>query len=61
MFTNWAAFGGFDETTRGMIRPGYDADLTILSEDILSVSTNKILSTEVLYTIVNGKIVYKKD
>ena len=60
MFTKWAAFGGFNETTRGMICPGFDADLTILSEDILNISTTNIISTEILYTIVNGEIVYKK-
>ena len=60
MFTKWAAFGGFNETTRGMICPGFDADLTILSEDILNISTTNIISTEILYTIVNGDIVYKK-
>ena len=60
MFTQWAAYGGFNENNRGMIKLGYDADLTILSQDILSIPTNEILSTEVLYTIVNGKIVYNK-
>ena len=60
MFTQWAAFGGFDESTRGMIHPGYDADLTILTEDILNTSINNILQTEILFTIVNGNIVYKK-
>ena len=43
-----------------MIFPGFDAELTILSEDILNISTTNIISTEILYTIVNGDIVYKK-
>ena len=38
-----------------------DADLTILSQNNLSVSINNILSTKILYTIVNGEIVYKKN
>jgi len=61
MFTSWAAFGGFNEDKRGKILPGYDADLTILSKDILSISVDDILSTKILYTIVNGEIVYKKN
>ena len=60
MFTTWAAFGGFDDAHRGKIDIGYDADLTILSNDILNISNKEILNTSILYTIVNGKIVYKK-
>ena len=27
MFTTWAAYGGFDENKRGVIKEGYDADI----------------------------------
>ena len=57
MFTTWAAYGGFDESKRGKIKIGFDADLTILDNDILSVSSNDILNTKILYTIVNGEII----
>ena len=60
MFTTWAAYGEFAEHRRGKIRPGFDADLTILSGDITKCSPDKILQTEILGTMVGGKLVYKK-
>tara|TARA_Y100001970_G_scaffold282813_1_gene396500 strand:+ start:57794 stop:59344 length:1551 start_codon:yes stop_codon:yes gene_type:complete len=60
MFTSWAAYGGFDEATRGKIKVAYDADLTILSNDLLDIQTEQILETKILATIVNGKIIYNQ-
>jgi len=60
MFTSWAAYGGFDEETRGQIKAGYDADLTILSNDLLDIQADQILETKILATIVNGKIIYNQ-
>jgi predicted amidohydrolase YtcJ len=58
MFTSWAAYGAFDENRRGKIAIGYDADLTILSNDLLTIDASEILNTQILGTIVNGKIIY---
>ena len=60
MFTTWAAYGGFDEDKRGKIQIGYDADFTILSNDLLEVESDQILETKIMATIVNGKIVYNQ-
>ena len=60
MFTTWAAYGEFAEHRRGKIRPGFDADLTILSQDILNCTTDEILSTEILGTMVSGNLIYSK-
>ena len=60
MFTTWAAYGEFMEHRRGKIRPGFDADLTILSQDITSCREVDILNTKILGSIVNGKIIYNK-
>ena len=57
MFTSWAAYGGFEENKRGKIKIGFDADLTILDNNLLSVNSEKILKTKILYSIVNGKII----
>jgi predicted amidohydrolase YtcJ len=57
MFTSWAAYGGFHEHRRGKIKTGYDADLTIMNNNILDIPSTKILDTKILYTIVNGKII----
>ena len=59
MFTTWAAYGEFAEHRRGKIRPGFDADLTMLSNDITTCSPDKILNTEILGTMVGGEIVYE--
>ena len=60
MFTTWAAYGEFSEHRRGKIRPGFDADLTILSDDITACNTDDILNIEILGTIVNGNIIHNK-
>ena len=58
MFTTWAAYGEFSEHRRGKIRPGFDADLTILSHDITMCDPQKILKTEVLGAFVKGKFIF---
>ena len=60
MFTRWAAYGGFDESRRGTIEIGYDADLTILSHDLLKINATDVLNTEILGTIINGEIIYDR-
>ncbi len=59
-FSAWAAFGSFEENSKGTIEPGKWADLTILSKDIMKVSPAEILTTQVEMTIVGGKVVYEK-
>ena len=54
-----AAYGSFAENEKGSITPGKVADLVVLSQDILSVPDDRILDTEVLATMVNGKILYE--
>jgi hypothetical protein len=53
------AYGSFEEETKGSITPGKVADLVVLSQDILSVPDEALLATEVLATIVDGKILYE--
>lgn len=60
-FTSWAAYGSFEENTKGQIQPGHWADLTVLSNDIVQIPPAEILKTEVAMTIVGGKIVYEKS
>ena len=60
MFNEWAAFGAFDERRRGKIELGYDADLTILSKDILNTTPENILDIKIVQTIINGKIIYNQ-
>ena len=54
------AYAAFEENNKGSLKPGKLADITILSQDILTVPEDQIPSTEVLYTIVGGKVLYQK-
>lgn len=60
-YTLDSAYGGFEEKARGSLEVGKLADLVILSRDILTQSERDHISeTEVLLTMVGGKIVYQK-
>ena len=59
-YTLSAAFAAFDEDIKGSITPGKLADMVVLSQDILTIPANAIVNTEVLYTIVGGKVVFEK-
>ncbi|TAK14144.1 MAG: amidohydrolase, partial [Acidobacteria bacterium] len=54
------AFAAFEEDVKGSLAPGKLADITVLSKDILRVPDEEIKSAKVVYTIINGKVVYKK-
>ncbi len=59
-YTYDAAYGAFEENIKGSIEPGKLADFTIFSKDIMTIPENEILSTEVMSTIVGGKVVFTK-
>ena len=59
-YTIQGAYAAFEETTRGSLKPGKYADMVVLSRDILTIPEAEIPSTEVLYTIVGGKVRYRK-
>lgn len=54
------AYGAFEENLKGTLKVGMLGDVTVLSNDILTVPDEEILKTEVEYTIVGGKVVYQK-
>jgi predicted amidohydrolase YtcJ len=58
-YTINAAYGAFEENIKGSIEVGKYADFTVLSQDIMTISEDKILQTKIRYTIVNGKIEYE--
>jgi predicted amidohydrolase YtcJ len=59
-FTIWAAYAAFQEKLLGSIEAGKLADMVVLSKDILTVDPKEILTTVPEYTIVGGKVRYKK-
>jgi predicted amidohydrolase YtcJ len=50
---------GFEATLSGRFCVADDTDITVLSQDIMTVSEEEILDTRVLYTIVGGRIMYR--
>jgi predicted amidohydrolase YtcJ len=54
------ACAGFEEGLKGSLTPGKLADVTVLSRDILTCPEDEIPGTEVLYTIVGGKVLYHR-
>jgi len=58
-YTLDAAFAGHREKSEGSLEPGKLADLIVLSQNLFEVSPREITRTEVLLTIVGGKVVYQ--
>jgi predicted amidohydrolase YtcJ len=54
------AYATFTEDKLGSLKVGKYADITVLSQDILAVPEADIPATKVLYTLVGGKVAYKR-
>jgi len=59
-YTINGAFAGFEESLKGSITPGKLADVTVLSKDIMTIPEEEIPTARVTYTIVGGKVLYRK-
>ena len=59
-YTLSAAYAAFEEDVKGSLSVGKLADVTVLSSDILTIPEEQIAKTDVVYTIVGGKVAYKK-
>ena len=58
-YTYGTAYANFEEKIKGSIEVGKLADLTVLSKNLLKIEPKEYLTTTVVYTIVDGKIVYQ--
>lgn len=56
-FTVDAAYAGHVEHRRGRIAPGFDADLTLLSDDPLRVPPDRLDDLQVLGVVVAGRVI----
>lgn len=56
--TLWAALANFEESHKGSLEVGKDADFVILSQDLLGVPEEMILNTYVKGTYILGEKVY---
>jgi predicted amidohydrolase YtcJ len=60
-YTLNGAYAAFEESSKGSLAPGKLADIAVLSKDLVTIPEQEILTTEVLYTIVGGKVAYRKQ
>ncbi len=58
--TLWNAYAAFQEDEVGSIAVGKFADMTVLSQDIMTIDEAAILDTEVAMTMIGGDILYKR-
>ena len=54
------AYAAFEDKLKGSLDIGKLADITVLSRDILTIPEDEILKTDVVYTIVGGKVAYRR-
>lgn len=59
-FTRAAAYASFREASAGMIKEGFDADLTVLDRDPLVIAAEEMSALEASMTIIEGEIVWSK-
>ncbi|HUA21855.1 MAG TPA: amidohydrolase [Bryobacteraceae bacterium] len=55
------AYAAFQEVEKGSLRVGKLADITVLSQDILTIPEDEIPQAKVDYTIVGGKVMYQRE
>ena len=57
-FTAGAAYAEHAERRRGIIREGYDADLTVFERDVLEVAIDEVPQVGIAATVVGGVVEY---
>jgi predicted amidohydrolase YtcJ len=55
-----SAYASHEEQLKGTLEVGKLADMVVLSNNLFTIPPDDIPTTEVVYTVVGGKIVYKK-
>jgi predicted amidohydrolase YtcJ len=60
LYTLGSAYAEFTEDRKGMIKDGFLGDAVIFNKDLMTIPHDEIMSAKVDYTIVGGKVVYKR-
>ncbi len=58
-YTSGAAYAGYAEETRGVLKKGMLADITMIDRDLTTMAPETIRDAKIVRTIVNGKVVYE--
>ena len=59
-YTINAAYAAFEEDIKGSLTIGKLADITVLSQDIMTIPEDEIPTTDVVHTIVGGQVMYSR-
>jgi predicted amidohydrolase YtcJ len=59
-YTYGSAYATFEEDIKGTLEAGKLADIVVLSKDLFTIDPEEILTTEVVYKILGGKIIYQQ-
>jgi predicted amidohydrolase YtcJ len=54
------AYAAFEDRLRGSLEKGKLADITVFDRSLIEIPEVEILETEVLYTIIDGKVIFEK-
>jgi predicted amidohydrolase YtcJ len=60
-YTVWSAYASFNENLKGTLEKNKSADMVVISKDVFTIDPKELITTEVLKTIIDGKIVYDKN
>jgi predicted amidohydrolase YtcJ len=59
-YTAGNAFATFDERHRGVLAPGYDADISVIDRDLFRIPAESLATARVRLTVVGGRVVYER-
>jgi len=62
-YTKAPAWASFEESVKGMIKPGQLADLAVFDTNLVEVGRTapaRLLEAKVLYTLVGGRVLYQR-
>jgi len=60
-YTYEAAYASFEEDIKGTLKPGMLEDFVLLDRVLTDIPPEQIRQTQVLRTIVGGRVVYTAD
>ena len=59
-YTLWNAYAAFEENEKGSLTPGKVADIAVFDRDLLRCPVDELPQAQATYTILGGKVVYKR-
>ena len=59
MFTAWPAYASFSENTRGVLKPGMAADVSVFSVDLMTAPVADIPTGHAVLTMIDGRVAWR--